>query len=478
MLTALTPPQLNTADSPAYCRYDDTARVITATLTATGTPGDTVYTSLRHRHTARMVHTIAHTLTSPTQTLTHTTDLETDADDADGIYRALSGDYAIVAQDTDPALAALPTIRTVSPTFPIVLVLPQTVRAQWLRGAQLRDETRLTATSTLPGLTIADMDARDMEPGDYAIVHDAAAHTLTWHHTPIGIDGPPVPYSPTATQTLTLWNGTRDQALDTTADGATLAAQPTGEYAVSLRYAPLADADIARHIQDATAALQLAIGRTGIEPRQHCTTLLAPQFPHADDRHFPPRPYSSDDMEGMIVPAIDVGVRRIIAVHAATGKLASQDVLTLPGTWTTGGNSLSSVLYLLPVATSVGYAYTQPAPVPAFGYPYSYGMARTIPAYWHFCLTAGLPDLWDALGQTIRAHIARDAAARTLLALSRTTLGALQSDAFSRDGISAQRAVTMGQGGVYGSEIAAHLDALEKERATIVRRVAGLRGSR
>lgn len=469
MITALTVPTL--ARDHAN-RYDPASQTIAATLTAEGEPGDTVWTTLRQRHTARPIHTIAHTLTAPTQQLTHATNLETDAFDADGIYRGTSGDYAIVAQDTDPSLAATPNQRRVSATFPIVIVSPDTLKAQWLRGVQLRDETRLQGSTTLPGATIAEHDARDIEPGRYVLAHNQTANTLAWH------DGPPETYpaSGTTPVTLTLTSGTRDQLLDLTVIPATLTAQPTGEHAVTLRYRPFTDTDIAREIRRATDELQAWIGRTGIEPRQHVTATLAHRYPYADDKHFPARPHTNADWTARQLPVIDAGVRQIRKVHATIGHIGSAETITLPEHWATVGGDLSSLVNFVPYG-SASITYRQPAPMP-IGYAFAYRGTRDIPAYWHMALTAGLIDLWTDVGALVREYVARSAATGIMLAASRVNLGAYASESFGRDGISAQRQATQGAAGTYGAEIATHQEWLSKARRTLTLRIAGIRGAR
>lgn len=478
MLTAIT---TVTTDRAEYTRYEriappyappaDDPGLVRIAATLMGDPDTPVAVALVRADTGRIVAS-AIAVTADGTTLAHTFDLERDppAADADGHNRAIHGTY--VARLTDASSVPPPpaALTADSPPFRIAAVSAATLRAQWLRGIDARDTTRVTgAVHGITGVTLH--DTYDIERGGYPLAYDPAFGTLAWREgPPVGLPAPPAP-----PVEVSLWNATLDARITATVDPAALPTAGTVVQGYTMYdYPPLTDADIARHIDDAYAAFCTALRATSPEPVTVCTPALRDDYPTAERHDHSPRPYRRPTST-LRHPSVELGLRRVLSVHQLDGRIGDTTVIAIPAQWR-NVSALNGVVSFVP-ALGAGQSYPAPTPLTAplwgvVGYGYAYGGDR-IPAFWHVAATIGLPDLHDGLGATIRQYIARRAVCGVLMVAGRARQGAQSQESFGRDGVSLSVPFTGGQAGVYSDAITGHQAWCDATLPVLRRRLTG-----
>jgi hypothetical protein len=461
-ITAFTGISLDKTEySPYYRSFTSGSdyNLLTATITATGVDGDTVYVTLLNQDNGRPVAVKTTTLAAGQATAIF--DIRHDSVDLDGVFRAKLGRYAIVAA-TMPLMTG---VTYTSTSFPISPVPSIEIKETWLGGISLTNEQNFFPTTQ--GISgVVGVSTSDVVRGGYPLTWLVADRTLSFDGGPVAT----IPSTGPATQ-ITLWGPTLDQTATFTVTPAAMPSTDTTGY-VMVDYGKFDDSSLQHKIAFAISNLENQLG-IPVEPTQAVTDLLKLAYPYFDRIVYPatyhppasaPRPFR-----------FQTSCRHVEVLHQVGGYYGETQVLSVP-TQVVSIDRDNGFIELVP---SINAQF--PAPTVAgfgifalYGMPYM-GLPSVVPKFWQYALTYGLENMdTAAYGPLVREFIARTAAIDLLLLLGRAKIGILAAESFSRDGGSISRSYSNGQYGLYSDLILSHMQWLQTTGASLRRKLAGI----
>lgn len=167
-------------------------------------------------------------------------------------------------------------------------------------------------------------------------------------------------------------------------------------------------------------------------------------------------------------PSLRLPYQWCLRVDDLYGFHSTNKIIKVDRTWfEITVDRMSGLVSLVPSLGSIVQwtVYTHPMLVPFF-LPYS------VPAFWQYTGTFGLPDLSQGERAPVRELIARMAAASILIEAQRGYQGGIGSESTGRDGLSNSR--SFNPGGPYASTIQQHQQWVQSEGPKIKARLGGL----
>lgn len=440
------------------------ASVVPATAIVGGTLGDSVYAMLRNRATGRVVSTKTLVLAGASQSLTASFDLKTDCLDADGIFRAVQGEYEVIFAD---AATAPYLLSNVSNAFTIVLVGAGELRDLYLGNINLRDENLLRIS--VEGVTgVVGGTTREVQRGGYLLRWNVTDRTLEWGDYASGDYGPPLRVPLTgAAYFARAWNHTMDQTVDLTITPTALPGGDVNGY-LYVDYYTLDDGFIANQIKYAYAYVNTMLG-VPIEPRLFATNLLLATTPYVESV-TDAQPYRRPNVGGKPI-LIDLPLRRVLKLHSFGGYFRGSKTISLdPLSLTLDEFNGYIHITLGVVAGTVAGPLAAGLIMGGLG-----GMVNSLGQFWQFAATAGLSHLnLDEDGRMVREAVMRVAQTNVLLQVGRAQAGTATSEVFNRDGSSYSRQFSQGQYGLYSDIIGWNVQWWQQDFMRLKKRIVGI----
>lgn len=466
-----------TLDKTEYCRYAIGMNVITVTMKPTSgtlTAGDSfTFSVLRlpapnwpEQHRTIMTRAVVATTADVAKnSVSCSFQLGIDDLDADGIARAISGQYNAVVGPT-----ASPLVKWVATSNIVITLVPiAEIRHDWCYGAPLRASEVLMPRfqpRLITGVTVDEVSAETMpSPKSLVLTYTSGTWTLRWDGGAINT------ILPIKTQYI-LMDEIDTNYIMVTVDPTLL---PTSNITEKLLISPqeMSDEMLTRRINNATNSVESMLG-FALEPHLYTTM---PLFPGQVSEHN--RLYDHWDRVGRPVdyivptdgyawPSFRLPYQWCIKMHNLYGFHSVDKIIEIEGDWWNSTiDRMNGYVTLIPALASFARwtVYTHPMLAPFF-------MHRNIASFWQYNATFGLPDLQEEGRSVVREAIARMGAASILVEASRAYQGGLGSESTSRDGVSNSR--SFNPGGPYASTIQQHQQWLQVEIPRIKFKIGGV----
>ena len=471
-----------TTNLSEYCKYDYDKNTIVITATSPAgqlTIGTSLVFSVRRRpsvgwpdeHQTLMQKTVVATSADATaNALSASFVLGTEDVDADGISRAIHGQY-----DVRVALASSVNTYWQTPVpIAISIVSVKELRTDWCYGASLRSSEVVKVKyqpKLVTGVTVTEVSQDTfVGPKNLVLTHtylqSIRAWTLTWDN------GDPTPIVAETTGEYVLTDmGAINYILVNV--NALLLPNSTITERLLIVQDEMSDEMIARRIKNALNSVESQLGFP-IEPYLYTTMPIYPgqlrEHNHQTD-HYDRISRAVDYVvpsDGFAWPSFRMPQQWCIKIHRLYGFHSVDKIVEIEGDWWNNTiDRMSSFVTLVPALASFARwtVFTHPMLAPFY-------MHRNIPGFWQYDATFGLPDLKDNDRSLVRELLARTAAVSILIDAQRAYQGGLGSESTSRDGISTSR--SFNPGGPYGPTIQAHMQWMMVETPRIKTKLGGI----
>lgn len=441
-------------DQTEYCRYLSNLSVITTTiLVSSPVVGANLSVALFRLDGYGSVATKAVTQTTAT-TYTVTFDLNKDAIDTLGIYRAKQGDYVIQVTDSIGAV-------TQSAMFAISIVSCYEFLNEWCKGIPFQDYEKLEPRiqpQLITGVNINEVSQIHMK-GPFALTFTIGTpNTLSWG------GGQAININANAPQSLLLMNSTQDFIM-VNINPQLLPAISVTEY-LYIDNGRIKNSAIIDQMRRATSWVQ-----------QEVIAKLEPTIVDTDpglngyydevafpETYYRPRNYNKWMSFKLPYPRLlypgDLQV---------TGYFNQTQSASVPRSWLNWSED-SGICELVPSAAST-VTWTFYNSIFVLMYLFNYA---SIPGFWHYRATVGLRDLWNERA-IVRECIAKKCAYELLNSAGSAFRSGYAGEESSRDGVSSNVQFTSSaMFGVYGSHLTEYSKFLKDTIPKLRTRLCGV----
>jgi hypothetical protein len=440
-------------DKTEYSRYHLDLSVITATiLLDTATPGATFNVALFRLDVYGAVASKTFTTTAGTTQYQVTFDLNKDAVDSSGIYRARCGDYVIQVTDPNGNI-------TNSNMFAVSIVPVKEIKEVWAFGVNFHfyEILRpLVQPRLITGVEVTEVSPTHFK-GPFPLVYDATAKSLSWN------GGTAVPIVGLAPQQLVLMD---KRQMDYIIVNVVPILLPTTSQTETLVIdnGRLEDQYIIRQVRNSMATLEQQI-MVKLEPTIIDTDPAKNGF--ADQVGDPVTYYRPRTFNKWM--SLKIPYPSLLQIQSLTGYFNETQSATVPLEWVTWNERTGMVELVPSSAATVMWTFYNSIFVMAYLFNY-----ESIPGFWHYRITAGLRDLNDDRG-IIREAIGKKATLELLNSAGSAYRAGYASQSLSRDGVSESNSYTSSaMYGVYGGHFVGYRDWLDKNIPKLKQRYAGI----
>lgn len=428
-------------DLSEYSRYHSDLSVIRSTIIVTSpVPSDVISAALCRSDGGGNI--VVKNLTLTTETRYNVAfDLNRDAMDELGIYRAKQGDYTIVVTDSQNNVVE-------SKMFAISIVPVKELKEEWTKGVTFYDyeilEPRIQPQK-ITGVIVTEVSENHYK-GPFTLTYTETTKELSWKAgTGVPVVGD-VPYS------LLLLDGDNEDYIMVTVSPNLLPSVDKSEM-LYIDNGRLKDSAFIRQIRAATNWVEERIV-TKLEP----TIVDTDGFKNGlffDEVAIPETYYKPRNFNKWL--SFKIPYPNILDLEL-TGYFNTSKSVQVPRTWLVW-NERSGICELVPT-TSAQVMWNFYGGIFVMAYLYNYA---SIPSFWHYRATVGLRDL-KADRSIVREAIAKKASYELLNSAGSAYRAGYASQSTSRDGVSQSEGYTASATyGTYGGHFTSYKEWLAKE---------------
>ena len=439
-------------DQTEYCRYLSNLSVITATiLVSSPVVGADLSVVLFRLDGYGSVATKTVTQTTAT-TYTVTFDLNKDAIDTLGIYRAKQGDYVIQVTDSFGTVSQ-------SAMFAVSIVTVWEMKNEWIKGVTLWDYEVLeprVQPQNITGVTVSEVSENHMKGPYELILTIGSPLTLSWG------GGQAININGTGPQTLLLQNLQQDFIM-ADVNPALLPTSTTSE-SLYIDNGRMKDSAIIDQVRRAASFVQQKIV-TNLEPTIIDTD--PGENGYYDEIGMPETYYKPRNQNKWM--NFKLPTPNLLDLTSITGYFNSSQAVAVPREWLVW-NERTSICELVP-STNSAVVWSFYNSIFAMYYLLTF---PSIPGFWHYRVTAGLRDLWGERA-ICREAIAKKAATEILVFQGSSYRSGYASQETSRDGVSQGQSYTAtAMYGTFSGHYTSYLKWLRDELPKMRTRFCGI----
>lgn len=343
--------------------------------------------------------------------------------DADGINRAIQGDYTIVVTLADTTTQSLPI--TVS------ICSVNELRNRWLYGL-----TTLSSEIILPRIQPRKMPVKfiTMSPAYVKDVYD-----LVYTTSPV----PTLSFAGGPAQILTPFSGVQELLLldqrqadwvQVKVDTFSLPLMDVTETLI-IDQAQLQDEDFIQMARYATGWVEAKLGFL-VEPHLCISERLVKKFPKYEKLLDGATFYDDFNNSTGVFPDISLPLQQLQVVKELEGWYNQNPVLTVPKVWIQSGPRAQGNIELVPTSGQASALVWQ-----SFPFAFATMQTRLVPGFWQYAVIAGLRDLTGDKS-IVREAIAKKAGIDLALFAATAYKAGISSQSTSRDNISISTSYT------------------------------------